>query len=228
MADEIADGVYAFPQTISRGGEEATFTPAAVETDRGVLLLDVGFPQALDQLEGHLADLDREFDDVWAVLLTHQDGDHAAGLSELADRADPLVFAHRECAPYVDGRLGLLKGEEGDDRYPPVPVDVEVTDETTLRTMAGPMQVVHTPGHTPGHVSLYFPEPRLLVAGDALTAQEGDLAGPDEQFTLDLEEAAESVGRLADEDVERTLCYHGGLFEQGTGAIARLWTELAE
>jgi glyoxylase-like metal-dependent hydrolase (beta-lactamase superfamily II) len=221
MADEIADGVYAFPQTISRGGEEATFTPAAVETDRGVLLLDVGFPQALDQLEGHLGDIDREFDDVWAVLLTHQDGDHAAGLSELADRADPLVFAHPECAPYVDGRLDPRNGDE-DDRCPPVPVDVEVAEETTLRTMAGPMQVVHTPGHAPGHVSLYFPEPRLLVAGDALTAEEGVLAGPNEQFTPD------SVGRLADEDVERTLCYHGGLVEQGTGAIARLWTELAE
>jgi glyoxylase-like metal-dependent hydrolase (beta-lactamase superfamily II) len=227
MADELADGVYAFPQTITREGQEATFTPAAVETARGVVLLDVGFPGALDQLEAHLEETGHELADVWAVLVTHQDGDHAAGLSELLDRADPAVFAHPECAPYVDGRLDPIKGEE-DDRYPPAPVDVEVADGTTFATDAGSMEAIHTPGHAPGHLSLYLPEQKLLVAGDALTAPEGELAGPSEEFTPDLEEAVESVGRLADEDVERTLCYHGGLAEQGTGAIARIWTELAE
>ena len=228
MADELADCVHAFPQTISRDGQEATFTPAAVETDRGLLLLDVGFPHAVDQLEDHLADVGHGFEDVWAVLLTHQDGDHAAGLSTVVDRADPLVFAHPEAAPYVDGRLDPIKGDDDGDRYPPVPVDVEVTDGTRFATDAGRMEVVHTPGHTPGHLSLYLPEAKLLVAADALTAPEGELAGPSEEFTLDVEEAVESVGRLADEDVERTLCYHGGVVEQGTGAIARIWTELAE
>jgi len=223
----LADSVYAFPQRISRDGQEATFNPAAVETGRGVLLLDVGFPHAVDQLEDHLAELGHDLEDVWGVVLTHQDGDHVAGLSAVAERADPVVFAHTECAPYVDGRLDPIKGDE-DDRYPPVPVDVEVTDGTTFRTDAGPMEVLFTPGHAPGHVSLYFPEPRLLVAADALTAADGELAGPSEEFTLDVPEAVESVGRLADEDVERTLCYHGGLVEQGTGKIARLWTELAE
>jgi glyoxylase-like metal-dependent hydrolase (beta-lactamase superfamily II) len=227
MADELADGVYAFPQTISREGQEATFTPAAVETPRGLLLVDVGFPQGLDQLQDHLEETGHELADVWAVLLTHHDGDHAAGLSGLLDRADPAVFAHPECAPYVDGRLDPIKGEE-DDRYPPAPVDVEVADGTTFATDAGSMEAIHTPGHAPGHLSLYLPEQKLLVAGDALTAPEGELAGPSEEFTPDLEEAVESVGRLADEDVERTLCYHGGLAEQGTGAIARIWTELAE
>jgi glyoxylase-like metal-dependent hydrolase (beta-lactamase superfamily II) len=228
MAAELTDGVYAFPQTISRDGQEATFTPAAVETPRGLLLLDVGFPHALDQLEDHLMETGHGVDDVWAVLLTHHDGDHAAGLSKLLDRADPAVFAHPECAPHVDGRLDPIKGGEDEERYAPAPVDIEVPDETMFATDAGPLQVVHTPGHTPGHVSLYLPDEKLLFAADALTAPEGELAGPSEEFTIDMEGAIESVGRLADEDVERTLCYHGGLVEQGTGKIARLWTELAE
>jgi len=41
-------------------------------------------------------------------------------------------------------------------------------------------------------------------------------------------EAIESVGRLAEYDIERTLCFHGGLVEQGTGMIARTWQDLAE
>lgn len=220
---QLVEGVYALPQTITRNGDEATFHPAAVETDRGIVLLDVGFPQALDQLEAGLEAAGAGLDAVWAVVLTHQDGDHVAGLSAVVERADPVVLAHPACAPYVDGRRDPIKG--GGDRYPAVPVDVEVADGTTIRTAAGPMAVVFTPGHAPGHVALHFPDERLLVAGDALTAPEGDLAGPSEAFTLDMDTAIESVGRLADLDVERTLCYHGGFVEQGTGAIARIWTE---
>lgn len=222
----LADGIYAFPQTIDRGGQDATFHPAAVETDRGVLLLDVGFPQAIEQLEANLEEAGFGWPDVWGVLLTHQDGDHAAALSDVVGRTEPVTFAHPECAPFVDGRAEPIKSDG--DRYPPVGIDVEVADGTTFRTVAGPMVVVFTPGHAPGHVSLFFPEEKLLIAGDALTAEGGQLAGPNEEYTLDLEEATESVGKLAERDVERTLCYHGGFVEQGTGAIARAWSELAD
>lgn len=222
----LASGVHAVSQTIARGDHEVTIHPAAVETDRGVLLLDVGYPGEVGQLVDGLESAGLAMDDVWAALLTHQDGDHAGALAEVEERTGAVVFAHRECAPFVDGRREPLKGEG--ERYPPVPVDVELADGVRFRTAAGPMEVVFTPGHAPGHVSLYFPEEKLLVAADALTAPEGDLAGPSEQFTLDMPRATESVGRLSECDVDRTLCYHGGLVEQGTGAIAKLWNELVE
>lgn len=220
---ELADGVYAFPQTITRNGGEATFHPAAVETGRGVLLVDVGFPHAVDQLEDNLAAVGHDWEDVWGVLLTHQDGDHAGGVAAVRERVDPVLFAHPESAPYVDGRLDPIKSDEG-GRYPPVPVDVEVTDGTTVRTVAGPMEVIFTPGHAPGHLSLYLPDEKLLLAADALRSVGGTLAGPNEEFTVEMEVAVDSVGHLADHDIERTLCYHGGLVEEGTGAIARIWT----
>lgn len=223
---ELTDGVYAFPQTVTQGGQEMTFNPAAVETARGLLLLDVGFPQAIDQLEDQLSAIGHDWSAVWASLLTHQDPDHAAAASAVIDRADPITFAHPACAPYVDDRRELLKG--GEERYPPVPIDVEVADETRFRTAAGPMDVIYTPGHAPGHVSLYFSAAKLLLAADALTVTEGELSGPNEEFTPDMPTAVESIGRLAEFDIERTFCYHGGLVEKGTGAIARLWQQLAE
>lgn len=219
----LVEGVYEFPQTITRNEVESTFHPAAVETDRGIILIDVGFPQAYDQLEASLTEVGYEFDEVWAIVLTHQDGDHVAALSTILQETDPIVCAHRECAPYVDGRLDPIKG--GGDRYPAATIDIELADETTFDTEAGPMEVVHTPGHTPGHIALYFPEIKLLLAGDALTAPEGELAGPNEAHTLDMDMAIESVGRLADLDIEQTYCYHGGFVAQGTGAIAQIWTE---
>ncbi len=216
---EIVPGVYELPLTLDRGDRELTIHPAAVETDRGVVLVDVGFPGQADAIDAHLADANLGLDDVIAVAVTHQDGDHVAGLRDVVDRTDATVYAHRETAPYLDGREDPIKG--GDDRYPPVDVDVQVVDGVGFRTAAGEMRVVHTPGHAPGHVSLHFPGERLLVAGDALTAEDG-LAGPKPEFTPDLDRATESVGHLADLDVDRVLCYHGGFVEAGSDRIAEI------
>jgi len=222
---ELADGVYALPQTLARGDGEVTFNPAAVVTERGPLLIDVGFEAALDQLEAALADHGQDLADTWGIVVTHQDGDHAAALSTVVERTGAAVFAHPEAAPYVDGRAEPIKSDG--DRYPPARVDVAVTDGTAFDTVAGPMEVHYTPGHAPGHVSLYLPEQRLLLAADALTAADGELHGPNEQHTLEMDEAIESVGELSELDVERTLCYHGGFVERGTGAIAKVWSENA-
>lgn len=221
---QLAGGIHALSETVEHDGGSTTIHPAAVETDRGLVLLDVGYPGELDQLKGSLAESGHDLSDVWAVLLTHQDGDHAGALSELLERTDAVVMAHHESTPFIDGRQEPIKSDG--ERYPPVPVDIELVDGVRLSTVAGPMEVVFTPGHAPGHVSLYFPDEKLLIAGDALTAQEGALSSPSEQYTLDMEEATESVGRLSERDIDRTLCYHGGFAEQGTGAIARLWSTL--
>ena len=206
--DELTPGVYDCPQTLERG-DDFTIHPTAVETPRGVLLVDVGFPGQLGTVESHLAERSHALDDVWAVLCTHQDGDHVAGLADVVERVDPLVLAHRDCAPYVDGREHPVKSDEG-DRYPPVDVDLELAGGETLRTDAGPVEVVFTPGHAPGHVSLFVREAGLLVAADALTADADGLAGPSERHTLEMDEALDSAAALANLPVESVHCHHGG------------------
>ncbi|TYL39874.1 MBL fold metallo-hydrolase [Natronococcus pandeyae] len=212
---ELVDGVHTLPVTLELEDRDVTLNPAAVETDRGVVLIDAGCPGIVDQLETGLEAAGFDWDDVWATLLTHQDVDHAGGLEDVVDRADPVVIAHRECAPYIDGRLEPIKMT--DRRYPAVAVDVELTEGERVRTVAGPMEAYHTPGHAPGHLSLYFSEERLLLSGDALHAPDGTLDGP--RGPLDEAKAVGSIETLATLEIERTLCYHGGFVEQGTDAI---------
>lgn len=226
MATELADGVHALDLTVDRGDRTATFHPAAVETPRGVILLDTGLPGTEGLLGEELDDAGLSFEDVRIVLLTHQDSDHAGSTATVADRTGALVAAHGEAAPYVDGREHPLKSGDG-ERYPPVAVDVELVDGVRFRTDAGPMDVVFTPGHAPGHVSLFLPDERLLLAADAMTAADG-LQGPSSEYTLDPAEAARSVGRLAELDVARTLCFHGGFVEQGRERIAAIHDELTD
>jgi glyoxylase-like metal-dependent hydrolase (beta-lactamase superfamily II) len=222
---ELTEGVFAFPIETEFGGEEVVIHPSGIETDSGLILLDVGFPGEADALAAQLAEAGFGFEDVELIVITHQDSDHAGALSEVTDRSGALVAAHADDVPYIDGERDPIKG--GSDRYPSASVDIELVDGVTFQTTAGPLRVVATPGHTPGHISQYLPDETLLLAADALVADE-QLTGPNEQFTPDMERASESVGRLAELDIERTLVYHGGFVEEGTDRIKEIRQSLAK
>lgn len=206
---ELATGIYALSQTVDRNGTERTFHPAAVTTPKGVVLVDAGDPGTLEQIEANLESEGLSLDDVRAVVMTHQDGDHAGALRAMVDRTGAVVYAHGRSAPYLDGREHPIKSPPG-QRYDPVDVDVELVDGVAFRTDAGPMEVVYTPGHAPGHISLYVPDEQTLLAADALTADEDGLTGPNEEYTPEMDRALGSAERLAELDVEQVLCYHGG------------------
>lgn len=210
----LPDTVYDFTLTGQQGDRELTTHPVAVETPAGLLLIDTGLPGQTDDLVDALAAAGADLGDVAGVVLTHQDPDHAGCLAALRERtADargtpPTVYAHVADAPYVDGRAKPIKSDG--DRYPPTAVDVELVGGTVFRTDAGPMRVVETPGHTPGHVSLYLPDEKLLLAADALTVADGELAGPPAGFTPEMETALDSVEELAALTFESVVCFHGG------------------
>lgn len=223
---QLADGVYSFPLAVSFPDRELTIHPAGVETDDGLVLVDAGYSQSLDLLADALDAHEFAFGDVEYVVVTHQDGDHAGGLAGLLAETDATVLASPGDTPVIEGEREPLKS--GGDRYEPVPVDVRVTDGTEVRTAAGPLRVVETPGHTPGHISLYLPNRDLLLAADALIADEDGLQGPNTEFTPEYEQATESVGRLAELDADATLCFHGGFVEHGPGGVADVYQSLSE
>jgi glyoxylase-like metal-dependent hydrolase (beta-lactamase superfamily II) len=107
----------------------------------------------------------------------------------------------------------------------PVIVDLQLVGGETFATAAGPMQVLETPGHAPGHVSCYFPDAGLLVSADALNVVDGELVGPREDVTPDLDTAWESVARLAELDVTETFCFHGGHVDAGSQRLNELLAE---
>lgn len=222
----LTPGVYELRLHVSMDDREATFRPAAVETPRGLLLIDVGLPEKLPVLEAALEEEGLNLSDVWGILVTHQDPDHAGCLATVADRTDAVVFAHETEAPYLEGEKELVKStEERPLAIDPTTVDVRLSGGETFATAAGPMEVVATPGHSPGHVSAYFPDAALLLAADALNVVDGDLVGPRPEVTRDLDTAWESVETLAGLDVAETLCFHGGHVESGTDRIGELAAE---
>ncbi|MXV60651.1 MBL fold metallo-hydrolase [Natronorubrum sp. JWXQ-INN-674] len=224
--EERDAGVHTLPMTVEFAGRELTITPTLVESERGLVLIDVGPEGTVDPLRTHLRSLGYALEDIWLVVLTHHDADHAGGVAALLEHVDAVVATHREEAPYVTGDRDPLKGDG--NRYPPVDVDLELTGGVRIPTLAGPMDVVDTPGHAPGHISLHFPEDGLLLAGDALVADGNDpLSGPKPEFTPDMDRALESVSTLADLEIEHVVCFHGGYVDRSSERLREIAADRA-
>src|SRR5687768_9876889 len=96
------------------------------------------------------------------------DGD--VGGNALLQAADAGVAAATPDAHAVARRdPGCCQAEYLDQPVAPHSVDEPLDDGQVVRLGDADWQAVHTPGHTPGHLSLWQPDERLLVVGDALS-----------------------------------------------------------
>src|SRR5918912_1877591 len=218
----IADGVYVLP--IPRSPQERDSylnLTLIVDEQNGTTLVDAGLPDQTEPISSALVEAGIGVRDLRRIIFTHQDLDHVGSGAALVRQSGARVLAHPADTPYIEGELRPLKVtpemleqrpqmREVLERLEPVGVD-ELLEDGERLDLAGGIRVIYTPGHTPGHLSLYLERSKLIVAGDALTAEGGNLNGPNPSMTLDVSEAARSVRRLAELDVDTIVCYHGGV-----------------
>ncbi len=235
----IADGVYVLPiPRNSQGAAGFLNLTLILDEQNGNTVVDAGLPGQAEAIGAALAEAGIGVRDLRLLIFTHQDLDHIGSGAALVRQSGARVMAHPADAPYIEGELRPLKVtpemlerrpqmREVLERLEPVGIDEYLEDGTRLDLASG-IRVIFTPGHTPGHLSLYLERPKVLVAGDALTAEGGHLNGPNASMTLDVREAARSVGRLADLDVKTIVCYHGGVVgEDANGQLRRVVQELS-
>lgn len=95
-----------------------------------------------------------------AIFATHHHPDHVGGAAFFSDALGVPLWAHRETARRIDGRVSR-----------------ELDDGDVLE-LAGPTpqrwEVAHTPGHAPGHLCLRERALGVLVVGD-MVASEGTI-----------------------------------------------------
>ena len=237
---QLSDDLYLLALPIQRGEETAYFNLSLIlDAINGPTLVDTGLPGQLDAIATVLADAGVHVADLKRIILTHQDIDHVGSLYDLVQASGAQVLAHAIEVPYIDGselprfaRPEVLAQRPElravAERFQPTPVDEQLQDGARL-DLAGGVRVIATPGHTPGHMCLYHERTRTLIAGDALTASDGQLMGPNEGATPDMPTASQSVRTLAQLDVQTIICYHGGAVKVDANTqLQRVALELAQ
>ena len=58
---------------------------------------------------------------------------------------------------------------------------------------------------------MYHQSTKTLITGDALTADQGQLQYPNEKYTLNMEQAKQSISRFLDYEIDKAICFHGGV-----------------
>ncbi len=244
----IANGVEMLEIAANMMGKQSIICPTLLWDEQSAVLVDTGYPGQLPLIRQALEQAGISFETLSKVILTHQDLDHIGSLPNiLTDSAQKIeVLANEIEKPFIQGEKRLLKITDEaiaqiDANFPPdVPeewrkafkqllenpphaqVDTIVVDGAELPDCGG-ITIIDTPGHTPGHISLYHQPSKTLIAGDAMVVRDGQLFGPDPQYTLDLDEAMRSLKKLTRYDIETVICYHGGSFsDQVNSRIAEL------
>jgi glyoxylase-like metal-dependent hydrolase (beta-lactamase superfamily II) len=233
----IANGVYVLPIPRSPQEPESFLNLTLImDEQNGNTLVDAGLPNQTEAISAALVEAGIGVGDLRRIIFTHQDLDHVGSGAALVRQSDARVLAHPADAPYIEGSQRPLKPSpemleqrpqmrEVLERLEPVGIDEYVEDGTRL-DLAGGTRVISTPGHTPGHISLYVERSKVLIAGEALTAERGSLNGPNPSMTLEMRTAIQSVRRLADLEIDTIVCYHGGVVsEDGNGQLRRVIQE---
>src|SRR5918995_865611 len=235
----IANGVYVLPIPRSPQEPESFLNLTLImDEQNGNTLVDAGLPNQTEAISTALVEAGIRVGDLRRIIFTHQDLDHVGSGAALVRQSDATVLAHPADSPHIEGSIRPLKFtpemleqrpqmREVLERLEPVGVDEYLEDGDRL-DLAGGTRVIFTPGHTPGHLSLYLERPKVLVAGDALTAEGGHLNGPNPSMTLDMRPAMQSIRRLADLEIDTIVCYHGGVVsEDANGQLRRVVRELS-
>ena len=166
-------------------------------------LVDTGVGGSEGDIESALGEIGLDWGSVGHVIVTHRHPDHQGSLQAVIAASG---------APWYAG-AGDMEAITATTEGNSVATGDEVFD----------LRIIETPGHTPGHVSVLDDAAGILVAGDALNGADGGVAGPNPDFSDDMEAANASARMLASFEYETVLFGHGEpVLEGGRDAVADL------
>lgn len=219
--------------SIPFGGTENTVYPTLLWDKQNIILIDCGFMGSLPILESELQRYGLSIHQITGLVLTHHDHDHMGAAATLKKMNPKIkIYASPMEAPFISAQekpLRLCQAEEMQKTLPPerqafgqafcemlrrvepVQVDYLLHDGDRLDWCGG-CQVIATPGHTPGHISLLMENDSIVITGDAIALENGLLVIANPQFTLDIDQAAKSMGKLLAMKASAYYCYHGGIY----------------
>lgn len=227
------NNIFVIPITFCLDKTDIIIYPTLLKDDKELIMIDCGYPDSVPKLEEEMKKIGLSLSQLTKIIITHHDHDHMGALREIKDRYPTVeILCSKEEAPYITGKrksLRLQQAEEIQDLLPESEKEGgklfqkfiasirKVEDVTVINTgdtlpFCGGIKVVDTKGHMPGHISLYNQNEKVLISGDALVVEEGKLCMAMPNFVLNMQDAQDSIRNLLNYDIEKIICYHGGLY----------------
>jgi glyoxylase-like metal-dependent hydrolase (beta-lactamase superfamily II) len=213
-------------------GKDEAIYPVVLKGKNETLLVDCGFPGFAPKIETELQLQGLSLENFTGIIITHYDIDHVGGLAEIKTRYPHLkVYASALEEKSINGTekpYRLLQVLKICDSLPdiqkarmqhfigvfekisPVHVDYAFSKDEEPSFLED-IQIIDTPGHLPGHISIYLKQSKILIAADALTVEDGEFAILNPNSAYDLQKAVESIKKINRLDIDKIICYHGGV-----------------
>lgn len=124
-----------------------------ITTPAGEILIDTGYPDMAEQIEGNIQKLGYKLSDVKIIIDSHSHIDHAGGIAAVKAATGAKLMSVAEDAVYLEsgGHNDVLFGDR--NLFPAVKVDRVLHDGEAV-TLGGVTLTPHlTPGHTPGNTT---------------------------------------------------------------------------
>jgi glyoxylase-like metal-dependent hydrolase (beta-lactamase superfamily II) len=127
------------------------------------------------------------------IILTHSHPDHCEAAKVIREQNGAIVALNKAEERFYKrfgGEVDMYL-EEG---------ELALGEENQLR-----LKIFHSPGHSPGHITIYWPEQKVLIAGDVIFYQRTGRVDLPRGSAKALQQ---SIQRLSELDIEFLLCGH--------------------
>ncbi|KNF09059.1 beta-lactamase domain-containing protein [Gottschalkia purinilytica] len=214
------------------GATNAIF-PVILSDEEEMILIDCGYPNFLSLIKTAAEANGLDINKLTKIIITHHDFDHMGSLAEFKKAYPHIkVLSSIDDEKYISGKEKSLRLQQAENMYDKLPeeqkenaknfqkllesienveVDVCLRDKDTF-SWCGGVEIITTPGHMPGHISIYIKDSKTLISGDALVIENDELVIANLQYTLDIIEAKNSIKKLLNYEIDRIICYHGGIY----------------
>jgi len=214
-------------------GWETVFFTVLIEVNNKLFLIDSGYNESFDDFIRVLNNKNIDVCDLSGILITHYDIDHIGGLFKFKKQNPELkIYSSAIEEPSISGKIKSERSVQAEKIYHSMPerhrkwikelqnslenitnvnIDITLVDGQSIE---GEIIAIHTPGHTKGHLSYYIPEEKLFISGDAFVYSNNKFKIASPRHALDLKESINSIKKIRKLDIEKIICYHGGIVSE--------------
>lgn len=187
MPGKIHSLTIPFKVPIAPGRSLERFVNVFIVEGEELTLIDSGVKGSEKAIFHKVKSIGRRPHDISRLILTHSHPDHIGAAPEIVAATGCEVLAHAAEREWME-RPAVQNAERpvpGFDTLVSgsVPLDATVKDGEVIDVGGSTLTVVHTPGHSKGSITLWSPDSRTAVTGDAVPVP-GDIPIYDDAFAM--------------------------------------------